>query len=57
MDVRDHQLQALDRARRASTMPVPSAIEQADPGGVSWTNRSSSVTVWSWSAVKPALSV
>jgi hypothetical protein len=25
-------------------MPVPSTMEQADPGGVSWTNRSVSLT-------------
>ena len=33
------------------------AIEQADPGGVSWTKRISSLTVWSWSALNPAFSV
>ncbi len=33
------------------------AIEQADPGGVSWTKRISSLTRWSWSALKPAFSV
>jgi hypothetical protein len=30
-----------------STIPVPSAIEHADPGGVSCTKRISSLTVWS----------
>jgi hypothetical protein len=39
-----------------STIPVPIAIEQADPGGVSCTKRSSSLTLWSWSALKPASS-
>ena len=38
-------------------IPVPIAIEQADPGGVSWTKRISSLTLWSWSAWKPTLSV
>jgi hypothetical protein len=38
-------------------MPLPSAIEQAEPGGVSCTKRISSLTVWSWSALKPAWSV
>lgn len=33
--------------------PLPTAIEQAEPGGVSWTKRMSSLTVTSWSAVKP----
>ena len=28
-------------------MPLPIAIEQAEPGGVSWTNRMSSLTTWS----------
>lgn len=30
------------------------AIEQAEPGGVSCTNLTSSLTVWSWSATNPA---
>jgi len=34
--------------------PRPIAIEHADPGGVSWTNLISSLTAWSWSALKPA---
>jgi hypothetical protein len=37
----------------ASVSPVPKAIEQADPGGVSCTNRSSGDITWSWSAWKP----
>jgi hypothetical protein len=41
----------------ASVTPVPTVIEHADPGGVSWTNRSSSLTLWSWSALKPTCSV
>jgi len=41
----------------ASEIPVPRAIEQAEPGGVSWTKRISSLTLWSWSALKPAFSV
>ena len=45
VDVRDDQLQALDRAGRHVESPVPSAIEHADPGGVSWTKRNSSLTV------------
>src|SRR6185437_13733782 len=39
-----------------SVIPTPSAIEQAEPGGVSCTKRSFSSTVWSWSAWKPACS-
>jgi len=39
-----------------SPSPVPMAIEHADPGGVSWTKRSSSLTWWSWSALNPAFS-
>jgi hypothetical protein len=40
-----------------SVSPVPMAIEQADPGGVSCTKRIPSLTVWSWSALKPTCSV
>jgi len=29
------------------------AIEAFEPGGVSWTKRISSLTVWSWSRSKP----
>ena len=52
-DVVDDHLHPLDGARRTSVTPVPIAIEQADPGGVSWTKRMSSLTAWSWSAMKP----
>jgi hypothetical protein len=31
----------------AGPIPVPMAIEQLDPGGVSWTKRISSLTWWS----------
>ena len=31
-------------------------IEHADPGGVSCTKRSSSLTTWSWSSTNPTLS-
>jgi hypothetical protein len=41
----------------ASVTPTPRAIEQAEPGGVSWTNRRSSLILWSWSALKPTCSV
>ena len=41
----------------ALTIPFPRAIEHADPGGVSWMKRMSSLTAWSWSATKPAGSV
>ena len=37
-----------------SLSPRPIAIEHAEPGGVSWTKRISSLTAWSWSAVNPA---
>jgi len=40
-----------------SVSPEPIEFEQAEPGGVSFTKRSSSVTWWSWSALKPACSV
>jgi len=33
-----------------SVLPVPSTMEHADPGGVSWTNRCASLTWWSRSA-------
>ena len=33
----------------ASVTPWPNAIEQAEPGGVSWMKRMSSETRWSWS--------
>jgi hypothetical protein len=33
------------------------AIEQCEPGGVSCTKRTSSLTVWSWSASKPTCSL
>ena len=39
-----------------STIPSPITTEQAEPGGVSWTNRISSETRWSWSATKPTWS-
>ena len=59
MDVRHNHLHALDRAWRwrRSTSPVPIAMEQADPGGVSCTKRIVSLTVKSWSAWNPAFSV
>ena len=37
-------------------MPFPITIEQPDPGGVSWTKRSSSLILVSWSTVKPSWS-
>ena len=39
-----------------SVMPVPMAIEHAEPGGVSCTKRRSSLTWWSWSASNPTWS-
>ena len=36
--------------------PVPIVIEQAEPGGVSWTTRKCSLGAWSTSTVKPILS-
>ena len=33
--------------------PIPKQIEQAEPGGVTWTKRSLVVTVRSWSTVQP----
>ncbi len=57
VDLGHDELQALHRSRGFVEIPFPYAIEQADPGGVSCTNRSSSLTRWSWSALKPAFSV
>ena len=37
-----------------SVTPLLIDTQQADPVGVSWTNRSSPVTVWSWSAMTKA---
>ena len=37
----------------AAFRPLPIAIEHAEPGGVSCTKRISSLTAWSWSALKP----
>ncbi len=34
-------------------IPSPNAIEQAEPGGVACTNRTSSETRWSWSMTNP----
>jgi hypothetical protein len=31
-------------------------MEQAEPGGVGWTNRSPGGAEWSWSALKPTFS-
>ena len=39
-----------------SVMPLPKAIEQAEPGGVIWTKRMSSLTGMSWSAWNPTRS-
>jgi hypothetical protein len=36
--------------------PTPIVIEQAEPGGVSWTTRNTSLALWSTSTVKPILS-
>src|ERR1039458_1757605 len=47
-DVGDDQLQSLDRSGSDVTIPSPMEIEHAEPGGVSWTKRMSSLTLWSW---------
>jgi hypothetical protein len=57
LDVGDDQLQAGPPTPAGVGEPGPRAIEQAEPGGVSWTKRSSSLTLWSWSALKPTCSV
>ena len=57
LDVGDDQLEPLDRAGEVSTSPAPTAIEQADPGGVSWTTRMRSPTRVSWSTAKPTCSL
>jgi hypothetical protein len=36
--------------------PVPMTIEQAEPGGVSWTTRVSGAGKVSWSTLKPSWS-
>ena len=56
LDVVDDELEAGDRTGADSVRPVPIEIEHAEPGGVSCTNRRSSVTSWSWSRVKPTWS-
>ena len=47
LDVGHDELQAADRPGSVSMMPVPIAIEQPEPGGVSCTKRMSSLTRWS----------
>ena len=37
-----------------SVSPRPTEIDAFEPGGVSCTKRISSLTSWSWSALKPA---
>ena len=54
--VGDDHLHAMLRARRHVGDPDPITTEQADPGGVSCTNRSSRLTRWSWSALNPTWS-
>ena len=39
-----------------SVRPSPIEIEQREPGGVSWTKRRPSFTVWSCSNLNPARS-
>ncbi len=38
-----------------SLTPFPKAIEQAEPGGVTWMKRTSSLTSWSWSTGQPSV--
>ena len=38
-----------------SLTPLPNAIEHAEPGGVTWMKRTSSLTVWSWSTGQPSV--
>ena len=54
--VRDHHLHVVERPGSMRVSPLPKAIEQAEPGGVIWTNRTSSLISWSWSVVKPTFS-
>ena len=44
VDVAHHELHALDRSRLGVGEASPTAIEQPDPGGVSCTKRSCSLT-------------
>ena len=47
LDVGDDDLQRADRCLVTSDQPLPMAIEHAEPGGVTWTKRISSLTAWS----------
>ena len=49
LDVVDHELEPLDASPASWPDPIRfrCAIEQLDPGGVSWTLRISSLTWWS----------
>jgi hypothetical protein len=47
LDVVDHKLHAFERPRGRIGESLAKAIEQPEPGGVSCTNRSSSLTTWS----------
>ena len=38
-----------------SLTPAPKLIEHAEPGGVTWMNRMSSLTLWSWSTDQPSV--
>jgi hypothetical protein len=57
LDVGDDELQASTDPGGVSTIPVAMAIEQADPGGVSCTMWTSSLTRVSWSTAKPTCSL
>lgn len=62
LDVGDTELEALIGAGvglgpwAMSQMASPRAMEQPDPGGVSWTIRMPGMTSWSMSTWKPTLS-
>ena len=52
----DHRLDGLQRTGLHLREAATEAIEQADPGGVTCTKRTSSLTVWSWSTGQPSVS-
>ena len=57
--VRHDQVQCLDRSwlhLRDFGQTVPMTMEQADPGGVSWSTLTVSPNLVSWSATNPSFS-
>ena len=57
LDVGDHDLQPLHRAGLGLGDPLPIAIEQAEPGRRQLHEAQVVADRWSWSALKPTLSM